>query len=287
MPIKSHYNPTVFDRKTVFMQRIADFVRLGYREYVLNEVPADRAWPLAMKFRRLYEVHLHRNHRARLRAAGEASAYTLWWQPHADSVVFALLITPGSHAARQLERLRDATTREGRLTLGDYELVQRPRAKKPRPAGARPANPHSSCSQEGRPTVEDDARPRQPRAAEMRPAWTWRLTAEAYEGWRLRVLEVVRGGNEFVVQQLIDDLLAMPGFAGVREQVKKLKSLFRSEWKRRRGAVPVPTLPRQRFVQRLENRGKRLSEFAPHFSSACSERNSPAGNNPSVLIRPD
>lgn len=236
MTLQQHYNPVVFDRKTVFMQRLADFVRLGYRHYVLGEVRPDRAWALASKFRRLYEVHLHRNQRARARANGEGSAYVLWWQPHAESVVFALLLTPGQHAARQLEKLLDAAERDGRMTLGDYELVQRPRDGK------------------------------------AAPAWTWRLTEEAYEGWRARVLEVVRGGNDFVVQQLITDLTATPGFAGVREQVKKLKALFRAEWARRRGKQSMPTLPRQRFVQRLENKGQRLS-------AVCKTSVMPAGEH--------
>ena len=149
--------------------------------------------------------------------------YALWWKPHADAVVFALLLTPGQHAARQLEKLRDSGERNDRITLGDYELVQRPR--------------------EGRAS----------------PAWTWRLTDEAYQGWRARVLEVVRTGNDYVVRQLIDDIMATPGFAGVREQVKKLKALLRAEWARRRGGQAAPELPRQRFVQRLENKGSRLN----------------------------
>ena len=222
MGLRPHYNPIVFDRKTVFMQRLADFVRLGYRHYVVGEVRPTRAWPLAMKFSRLYEVHLHRNQRAKARANGEGSAYALWWRPHADNLVFALLLSPGTHAARQLENLQDCGERNSRITLGDYELVQRPRDGK------------------------------------AVPAWTWRLTDEAYEGWRARILEVVRGGNDFVVQQLIGDLTSTAGFAGVREQVKKLKSLFRSEWARRRGRQALPALPRQRFLQRLENKGERL-----------------------------
>lgn len=227
MALQQHYNPVVFDRKTVFMQRLADFVRLGYRHYVLGEVRPDRAWALASKFRRLYEVHLHRNQRARARANGEGSAYALWWQPHADVIVFALLLTPGTHAAKHLEKLRDCGERSSRMSLGDYELVQRPREGK------------------------------------ASPAWTWRFTDEAYDGWRARVLEVVRGGNDFTVRQLVEDLTATPGFAGVREQVKKLKALLRAEWRRRRAAQKVPELPRQRFVQRLDSTGRRLLAFKP------------------------
>ena len=219
------YDPLVFDRKTVFMQRIADQVRRGYRWYATGEVRLDRTQALVAKFARLYNVHLHRNQKLRERASGLASADLLLWQPHTDTIVFCLLVTPGPHAARSLEKLMDASAKDSRLTLGDYELVQRPR------------------------TGSD------------RAAWTWRLTNEAYEGWRLRALEVCRKGNDFEVQQFIASIHATPGFAGVREQVKKVKALFRVEWKRRRpDGVTVPALNnRQRYVQRLPNGGRRLA----------------------------
>lgn len=221
------YDPFVYDRKTVFMQRLADFVRLGYRHYTFGEVSPDRAKPLAAKFVRLYAVHLHRNQKARERANGQASACVLWWRPYPDRLMFCLLVTAGPHAARVLEALRDATARDGRLVLGEYELVQRPR--------------------------EGNAR----------PSWTWRLTAQAYDGWRLRALEVCRSANEFEVRQFIASLHATPGFAGVREQVKKVKTLFRAEWRRRRpDGMPYPLVgQRQRYVQRLADSGTRLSHL--------------------------
>ena len=221
------YDPLVFDRKTVFMQRIADQVRRGYRWYALGEVRLDRAKALVAKFARLYNVHLHRNQKLRERASGVASADLLLWQPHTETIVFCLLVTPGPHEARSMEKLQDAFARDARLTLGDCELVQRPR------------------------TGSD------------RASWTWRLTVEAYEGWRLRALEVCRKGNDFEVQQFIASIHATPGFAGVREQVKKVKSLFRAEWKRRRpnsSQASVLSI-RQRYVQRLPNNGTSLSRL--------------------------
>ena len=177
------------------------------------------------KFARLYGVHLHRNQKLRERANGLASADLLLWQPHTDTLVFCLLLTPGPHVARNLESLYDAAGRNPRLTLGDYELIQRPHP--------------------GR----------------ERAAWTWRLTGQAYEGWRLRALDVCRRGNDFEVRQFIESIHATPGFAGVREQVKKVKSLFRAEWLRRRpdGQICPATGKRQRYLQRLSNSGVRLS----------------------------
>ena len=218
------YDPLVYDKKSVFMQRLADAARLGYRHYACGEVPLGRAAAMVAKFSRLYGVHLHRNQKARLRVAGEASACLLLWRVSTDALQFCLLLTPGQHAAFALERMRSLEERSTRLTLDDYELVLRTRA------------------------------------GNDRPSWTWRLTAAGYEGWRCRILEVCRGGNEFVISQCVDSLLAMPGFAGIREQVKKLKSLFGAEWKRRRrdGAVNPLAGRRQRYVQRLPDSGQRL-----------------------------
>ena len=221
------YDPFVHDRKTVFMQRLADYVRMGYRHYAYGEVPVERAAPLAVKFSRLYAVHLSRNQNARLRRDGQAAARMLLWQGQENWVVFFLLLTPGQHAAYQLEEMRQVRDRSTRLTLGDYELVQRQRS------------------------------------GTKVPSWTWRLTPDAYEGWRCRILEVCRGGNDYVVQQCIDGMLCMPGFSGIREQVKKLKWLFVAEWKRRRpdAAKNPMTGARQRYVQRLANSGHRLSQL--------------------------
>lgn len=221
------YDPFVYDRKTVFMQRLADYVRMGYRHYAHGEVPLERAGTLAAKFARLYGVEHSRNQNARLRRDGQAAARMLLWQGQENWVVFFLLLTPGQHAAYQLEEMRQVSDRSTRLTLGDYELVQRQRT------------------------------------GTKVPSWTWRLTPDAYEGWRCRILEVCRGGNDYVVRQCIEGMLCMPGFAGIREQVKKLKSLFNAEWKRRRpDAHKNPmTGTRQRYVQRLANSGHRLSQL--------------------------
>lgn len=207
------------------MQRLADYVRKGHFHHASGSVRTERAPRLCAKFVRLYEVHLHRNQRARRRADGEASAYCVWWRSHADTVCFALLLTDGPHAARKLEDMRDCRERAGRMELGDCELVQIPRAN------------NSQAS------------------------WTWRLTPSAYADWRARVLLVVRNGNPFEVGEAVRELLALPGFAGVRHQVKSLKALFRSEWKRRRGAMTCPPLGRQPYVQRLRNAGTPMSQL--------------------------
>jgi hypothetical protein len=85
-----------------------------------------------------------------------------------------------------------------------------------------------------------------------RPVWTWRMSAESYEALRSRVIDTVRRGDARTVRQLLVSLYRSAGFRGVRSQVGKAAALLRSEWKRRRGAEPMPRLPRLLpYVQRL------------------------------------
>lgn len=46
MEAAMRYDPLVYDKKSVFMQRLADVVRLGYRHYAGGEVPLNgrRRW---------------------------------------------------------------------------------------------------------------------------------------------------------------------------------------------------------------------------------------------------
>ena len=237
--MKKRFNPQVFDLKTVFMQRIADYVRLGYRHYVLGEVPAGRAQALVDKLNRRYQVGQDRNQRARAKASGDGCAILLLYAPpttsgkdagvpttrlHTPAIHWALLVTPGAHPAHTLERLKDAWQRDQRLPLTGYELVQLSR--------------------------KDSAR----------ASWTWRMTGDTYEAWRERVIDIARKRtcSEHV---LFADLYAAPGFSGIRSQVGRIVGLFRREWKRHRSEA-FPKLPHLFYAQRLPNRGTPLNRLA-------------------------
>lgn len=84
------------------------------------------------------------------------------------------------------------------------------------------------------------------------PVWTWRMTAETYAALRARVIDTVRRGDTRSVRQLIGSLYRSGGFAGVRSQVGHAAALLKAEWRRCRGAEPLPRLPKLLpYVRRL------------------------------------
>lgn len=192
------FDPPVLVHKSSLMQKLADYVRFGYTAYVDGTVRAHRAAAFVRKMATYYRVDLgaDRNYRARSKAAGHGCAILLLYAGAADALTWFLLVSPGPHPARSLERLKSALERDTRIVVhGDYELVRYTRA------GAR-------------------------------PSWTWRATEETCRGWRQRAIECVRKRDDRALRQMIFSLYGAPGFAGVRRQVGKTIALVRAEWKR-------------------------------------------------------
>lgn len=93
-----------------------------------------------------------------------------------------------SGPGHELERLKDAAVPGERLGWGDrFELVYQPRAG-------------------------------------VSARWTWRMSREEYQAWheRIRIAVRSRDGDD-LVQQLIWSLFRIPGFGGLRDQVKLLR----------------------------------------------------------------
>ena len=218
------YNPPVLLTKSVFLQRCADFVRLGHYGYISGVVPYARAAALARKFRDTYLVHLSKDCRYRRKRAALGNAHLLLWQ-HDESALeltFVLLVTDGDHPAHVLERLSDA--RVQRLTITGYELVRQTRA-----------------------------------GTTAKFSWTWRMTEMTYQGWRDRVRIAMRSREDILLRQAWYSLHRVPGFAPIRQQAKKIEGLIRGEHKRvRRGPFPFPHT-RIRYISRLPVRSKPLS----------------------------
>ena len=143
--------------KTVFLQRLSDFVRLGYDSWVTGYCEPSAAAGLARKFARYYATDLDRHRRCRGRKLGEASAVLLMHEWNGlGRLLFVLLVTPGTHPARQLEALQCALDPSHRLVVGQFELV------------------------------------RLTRGGSDKPVYTWRLEKSAYKNIRSRVIDTVR-----------------------------------------------------------------------------------------------
>jgi hypothetical protein len=250
------FDPIVLDSRQTLMQRIADYVRTGHVHWTSGEVSLERAPAMARKFARLYAVDRDRNRRFRAKRDGEANAVLLLHRgPECSAISWFLLCTDGEQLVHQLERLRDATTKTGRVRLGDYELVQLTKRARPRrsPSAlgadsvpARVLSGHGSSTLVGGSTV-----------------LTWRMHDDTYEAYRERALQVTRGDNPAALLTFITDIYRAPGFYGVRHQVGKVISLARREYRRVHGSLTrFPMLPRLYFVTRRANRGMRLSRIA-------------------------
>lgn len=242
-------DPFIYTSREAFLQRVADYVRLGYAHCATGLVPAARAAALHRKFARLYGVEQTRHQRAWCKSKGQACSVLMMWLPAAGalrpsaaaegppadgplpsadqlpsaSMHWVLLVTAGEGLAHELERLRDVREPAGRLVIDDWELVTLPRPGSPR------------------------------------PAWTWRVTRMAYEGWRARVIDVARRRPE-ATEALMRQLYDQPGFAGVRRQVGAVVALLRAEL-RRAGRLDCYRPRRLLYVQRLRSRGVTLQSL--------------------------
>lgn len=209
----------VIQARAHLMQQVSDHVRNGYRHWVTGTVSLERARAWSEKAVKLYDVEQDRNRRARAKKAGRGSAYLLFYSLNRSldtkQLGWILLVTDGDHPAHKLERLRRAETSP--VTLFGYNLVREPK----------PDNAH--------------------------PPWTWRMSHATYQAWRERIIDVIRRGSEFDLQQVLKVLRGAPGFAGVRGQIKALHRLIRYEWTAHHGKrTPQPTLPRIWFAPRMQ-----------------------------------
>lgn len=223
------YDPLVLTNQAVAMQRIADYVRSGHVFWTSGEVTMARAKSLVHKFDRLYGIGRTRNQRATDKSHGVAGATLVLYcphtperSPHTDKIRWVLLLTVGENPAYAVEKLQDARDRETRLHWGDYELLQIARS------------------------------------GQQKPAWSWRMRQQAYDDWRHCIIQTIRHKNPFDCELVLSLLYSLPGFAGVRVQGKKLLQLYAMEWARSFGEK-VPTQKKLRYVQRLQNKGVKLS----------------------------
>lgn len=184
------------------MQRVSDHVRNGYRFWCSGTVSTSRAISWAEKAEKLYDTRADRNRRARAKARGFGSAYLFFYlldRRERTRIGWILLVSDGKHLAHDLERGNLRRAEHDPPHLWDYLLVRETRAGRPE------------------------------------PVWTWRLSRNAYEAWRLRIVDTARRGSERDVRQTAQSLNAIPGFGGIRNQLKALQRLIRYEWARVHG----------------------------------------------------
>lgn len=194
--------------RTAFMQRIQDRVRNGYVYWTAGAVPPEKWAELSQKFEALYYVSHNTKQRGRNKKKGIASAMLIAYFDSRENVTrFVLQVSAGTHAAHMMEKLQDATTKEGRITLESmgYELVRL----------------------DGR--------------------WTWRMTPDHVQSWQHRIRRAAShpaaDQAAMLARQIIWSLSRVPGFRGAREDAFSLRGTLLKEWRRLRNKQDMKLLP--------------------------------------------
>ena len=244
----NYSNPFVFTYKTPFMQRIADIVRAGHTQYIMGTIPLNKAGFLAYKFENQFHTWRNKLQACRAKKDGEPSARLLFLhQAGNDHLTWVLLFHPGTKPDQSGQKWRDAFS--DKIIVTGYELV------------------------------------RHTRKGSKKPSWSWRYTQKQYDLLRGSIVQAIRNKQDMELRQLIQSISRSPGFALVREQVKKLKALIQSEWKRRRAkSEPMPELPHHGYTRRLEDRGCRLSELRSSLTEK-SARPAAKSNRTTQVLR--
>lgn len=218
-------NPFVFTYKTPFMQRIADLVRSGHTKFTMGTISLNKAGFLAFKFETLFHTERSKLEACRARKNGRSSAKLLFlYHTEIEHLSWILLYQPGTTPDQSDQKWLDAIT--DRILITNYELV------------------------------------RHTRADSKNPAWSWRFSQKQYDLLRDLIVQAIRNKRDEDLMKLIKSISRSPGFALVREQVKKLKALIQSEWKRRRAkSEKMPVLPHHGYSRRLPDSGMRFIEL--------------------------
>jgi hypothetical protein len=191
-----------FIRKTDAIRKLQLLVSRGNYLWTAGQVPAIKFEALALKFTDRYHLDLTPAQRVYRRRTGQAVAYLVAWQESRSQVCWWLLATPGEGLITELENLRDARSKPGRIEVDGYELLQAPI--------------------KGRKTT-----------------WTWRNTRANYSSWQERITTAIRSHNDFNLRQALYSLRRTPGFAALRREALLLFRFAQAEWKRfRRGDWP-------------------------------------------------
>jgi hypothetical protein len=215
--------------RLTFMQRVQDCARLGYSNYFLGQIAADKWGALEWKLAGAYETELAKATRSKRRKRGEAVtlvyAYRMpRFHKAEDLIRWVMVSTDGRgriHGREALSRFDRA-----RLTIDGYELV------------------HDGVG------------------------WSWQMTRERFEYWRDRIHMIAsrdrdhrksasdsKGEFDVEIEAAMDVLYRQPGFRLVRRQIGRLVAFARHEWRRLRPEVGVQIRTRSflPYVQRLPN----------------------------------
>jgi hypothetical protein len=227
----------IFTRKTPFMQACVDAAR-HHARYITGLIEVEKVATLHAKMARKYDLDLPKQNAYRLRKEGRATCRMLIYKLPIDYSMatdelglpapntlcqWVVFSTDGEHPiGDDGDRWRDFRT--DRLSLvGGVEMFMHTR---PRQTDAKKATGG--------------------------PSWSWRFTASHYSNLRNETIASIKRHEDWRLQVIIQEATKTPGFAGVRDQLKKLMVLISTTWGSTRKDVERPALPsRFGYVRRI------------------------------------
>jgi hypothetical protein len=194
--------------KRAAMRILLEVVQRGSRNWISGTVTADKALAFAQKMNELYATGANQAQRSYAKSKGLANTTLIMYPDDSELIRFWLLVSPGSGVINDREKLQDSHNKRSLLLWGNqYQLehMQRPRTH----AGGR--------------------------------GWTWALSQERYAALEAAMQQHASrpGGHperRDNLISLVQSLMRMPGFYGIRQQQIALLGLGRVTWSRSHAA---------------------------------------------------
>lgn len=261
-------NPFVLTKKTVYMQRIADYVRSGHVRYISGKIDIEKAGFFAAKMDYHYACYASAVDHFRQRQRGFSSSKLLFLYTDGDSKLdWILLSTEGDFLVPESGSNQWQNACDVRIQVTNYELVRQPKLKK---------------KEVSKPESEEKSLPEKRKYEYKYNAdftWTWVYSKTRYEDLREQIIMSIRRHRTDQLRQIIVTIYRSPGFSGIRDQVKKMVKLLKSEWTRS-GVGDAPELPKGLgYVRRLPDKGKLLTKIKQeHLNANRKEAESTSSN---------
>lgn len=214
-----------------FLQQIQKAAISGYFFYTTGSIEIEKLPNLIKKFEKLYQINQTRQQAYTKRLKGLSSAKFYCYADEAPNketnVFWVLLFTAGKTEAQHNENLKDLRLKKQRFEYSDYQLIQKPRL-------------------------------------DGKQKFTFHLKTDSLEYYQQQIRKVVRNKNFSQLNNLIQHINLMPGFAGVRSQKKKLQSILKGEIKKYlspQDQIKVPKMTNFYHRQQKLQHIKRLNQF--------------------------
>jgi hypothetical protein len=193
--------------KRAAMRVILETVQRGSRYWSTGMVSPEKALRFAGKVAERYRADANQAQRAYTKSKGHANTTLLMYPEDNGMLRWWLLVTPGQGVVHTQERLSDTHDKRTLLTWGEqYELVH-----------------------EQRPISHGGGR-----------VWTWRLMPQRYAELEaaMRDLAASPGGRHRSddLAALVQAVMRLPGFHGVRQQQLALLQIGKEVWMRTHAA---------------------------------------------------